>query len=67
MEAAGCAIAPACSHTTECIHLTPCGYQVHAVYESILDWEAFGLRVSEADIEKLPQARYPTVKFQITP
>ena len=30
-------------------------WQVQSVFESILNWTAFGVRVKESDIEKLPE------------
>ena len=29
--------------------------QVHAVFESILDWDSFSVRVSQASVKDLPQ------------
>ena len=31
--------------------------QVHAVYESILDWDLFSIRIREKELENLPRVR----------
>ena len=38
---------------------------VHAVFESILDWDSFSVRIQEEFLESLPQASVNTVIFKL--
>jgi hypothetical protein len=39
--------------------------QVHTVFESLLDWDLFSVRIKEDQIERLPQVRSSGVKERV--